>query len=359
MPVGPHSAAALVHLPLGDGTTPRILLNPDGRGIALWLEEVAGERQIVGKVIGSGENLAHVVFRTLGQVKHLQAAVDRRGNALMVWLHEKDGLFEVMAQSFDARGMVEWEQTPTSLGLHSTQAMEPRLAVNYREHAMVLWEVRDSFFEGLVASHFWPSDRIWSDRPVPVVSHATHQHQVVMDDQGNALALWIRPSEGQRSRLEASFYDGLSGEWETPVPLGSARTFSSPRLVMSGEGEALAAWCQGEDRGTARLFAKAFVKGKWEVERHSLDPGQGPITDLALALGTDGQAGILSVHHGPDGDGVTIHLRRSEWTAPAVLGAHSDLTRSAPQLRICAEGAFALWIQGEGEAKALVLAKTS
>ena len=174
--------------------------------------------------------LGHVVFRTPGLVRHLQVAVDRRGDALVVWLHEKVGRIEVMAHSFSTRGEA-WEKEPVILGLPSDPMASPRLAANQREHAMVLWEGQDSLFEGLLASHYWPSDRIWSDRPVPVVAHAAHHHQVAMDDHGNALALWIHAPYGQRGALEASFYNVQEGDWSEPVTLTTAQEISSSVML--------------------------------------------------------------------------------------------------------------------------------
>ena len=357
LPIGPGTKAALARLPLGEGTTPRIMLNPNGRGLAIWQQEAAGERHVLGMILGSGGQSAQVVFRTTGKVQHLQAAVDRRGNALVVWLHEKDGSFDVMAQAFDTRGQT-WEQRPTTLGLGSVVAVQPRIAVNHREHAMVLWEVQEGAFEGLVASHYWPADRIWSDRPMPVVARATHQHQVVIDDLGNALALWINTPYGQRSTLEASFYDAHLSEWSEPEFLSSAQAFSLPRLVMTGNGEAMAAWCQGEGHGPSRLYAKSFLNRKWDANVECLELGREPVRDFTIAMGPEGAAGVIAVQQGTDGDRIFVRLRQGPWSAPVQLGATSQAPLSSPRLVLCPAGASALWMQGVGKHKALTLAET-
>jgi hypothetical protein len=224
---------------------------------------------------------------------------------------------------------------------------------------MVLWGVLEKGFEGLVASHYWPSDRIWSDRPVPVVAHATSHHQVVMDDLGNALALWIHAPYGQRPTLEASFFDVHHSEWGAPETLGSAHSFSIPRLAMSGDGQALAAWCQGEEHGGSRLYAKAFVEGRWETDMECLDPGHGMVQDFAIALGSDGRAGLLALHHGSDGGWVSARLRSSVWSGPVALAPPTRTAHSSPRLVLCPEGTSALWIQGEGREQALILAETT
>jgi hypothetical protein len=357
MPIGPRSSPGIVRLPLGAGTNPRIVLNAEGKGIALWQSEAVGERQILGKILGGEEETTHVVFRTAGEIHHLQAAVDRRGNALVVWLLEKNGQLDVMAQSFDMRGLA-WEQPPTTLGIASGAAVEPRIAVNYKQQAMVVWQAAGDATEGLVASHYWPSELIWSDRPVPVVSHATSHHQVKMDDLGNALALWIHAPSGQRSSLQASFYDGLHSEWKEPVTLARAQTFSLPRLVMSGDGEALAAWCQAEGQGAPRLFAKAFVKGQWEAGVEACDLGYGPVRDFSLDISPGGEAGLLAVHRGSEGDLVSARLRGWGWSAPIPLAPASEAPCSSPQIRICPRGASAIWVRGAGRDTNLLLVET-
>lgn len=357
MPIGPHSAPALVRLPLEAGTTPRILLNPEGRGLALWQAEAGEERQILGKILGGGEGESHVLFRTPGLIHHLQAAVDRRGNALVVWLLELEGRFEVMAQSFDTRGKV-WEQAPTTLGLPHAATVVPRLAANHREHAMVLWETEGGGQEGLVASHYWPSDRIWSDRPVPVVDHATRQHQVVMDDLGNALALWIHAPRGRRSSLEASYYDGQRCEWGTPEVISTAQTFTHPKLVMMGDGEALAAWCQAEGHGASRLITKSFTGGAWEAGVECLELGHVPVREFGLDLSSEGRAGLIAVHHGPEGDSVSARLRQGAWGEAFTLTSNPSMVCALPQIRLCPQGASAIWLQGMGREGNLMLVET-
>jgi hypothetical protein len=266
-------------------------------------------------------------------------------------------MLEVMAQSYDARAGA-WKQDPSTLGFPSSTSAEPRIAMNHREHAMVLWEAERGGNLGLVASHYWPSDGIWSDRPVPVVDHATRQHRVVMDDQGHALAIWIHAPYGQRCSLQASRFQGQRCEWGEPEILSSAYAISQPQLVMTGTGDALAAWCQAEDRGATRLVAKSFAKGRWRVGVECLDLGHEPVREFALDLGADGQAGLVAVHRGTDGDWVSARRRSGEWSPTERLIPPSPQVCAAPQLRLCPQGASALWTQGLGQNRALILAET-
>jgi len=357
VPIGPHTSPALVRLPMGEGITPRVVVNANGHGVAVWQVEGAGERQIHGRILDETDHISTMIFRTEGKIHHLQGAVDRRGNALVVWLLEQQGRIEVMAQAFDTRSQ-SWEQSPTTLGTPSSASVVPRVAVNHREHAMVLWEVEDGPFQGLVASHYWPADRIWSDRPMPVVAYPTRHHRVVMDDLGNALALWIHAPYGQRSTLEASYYDGQRSEWGTPEILSNAQNFLSVKLVMAGNGNALAGWCQAEGHGASRLMTKAFRSGRWEAGMECLELGHGPVREFAIDLGQEGEAGLLAVHEGPDGDWVSARLRQRDWSASFPLLPASKMPCSSPRLRLCPQGASAMWIQGAGKQRSLFLAET-
>jgi hypothetical protein len=357
MPIGPRSSPGIVRLPLGEGTSPQIVLNADGRGIALWQIQTGLERQILGKILGGSAESARVLFRTEGEVRHLQGAVDRRGNAMVLWLLETGGPTEVMALAFDMRDLA-WEQRPTTLGIPSSPAAEPRIALNYRQNAMVVWQVEENAAEGLVASHYWPSDRIWSDRPVSVVSRATHSHQVAMDDLGNALAIWIHAPHGQRSQLEGCFYDGKHCEWGEPEVLARAQTLTLPRLAMSGDGEAFAAWGQAEGGRVSRLVTKFFGKGRWVAGLECLELEQGHIRDFAIDLGVDGRAALLATHRGAEGDWVSGRLRQKEWSPSTLLAPPSPAPCSAPRIRLCSQGASALWIQGVGTQGSLVLVES-
>jgi hypothetical protein len=303
-------------------------------------------------VLGSKGNPTHTIFSTPGRISHLQVAVDRRGNALVVWLQELNGSHEILALSFDIRAQA-WDQTPLRLGHPSSRPMEPRLAVNHREHAMVLWPSEGEEFQGLVACYYLPSERAWSDRPVPVVDRRTSAHRVAIDDAGNALALWIHSAHGERCGLESAFYDVRKSQWSEPEILAKAHTFLSPRLAMAGSGEALAAWCQAENSGTPRLFAKAFQQGKWEMEVERLDPGAGQVADFAIAIESQGHAGLLALHHGTEGYQAVVRWRDGEWSAPVRLGNLAQARLLDPHLALCPSGAVALWTLDAGKERIL------
>lgn len=358
LPVGPHVAPALARMPLGQGTRPRLLVNAEGRGMALWVDGIGGETQILGRALGASSGPTQVLQRTEGPVQQLQAAVDRRGNALVVWLQPGESGHDILARTFDLRS-ASWGEGAHRLG--STLGQEARvcLAANYREHALVLWQEEGPAEPRLVASHFWPTDRLWSDRPVPVVNRASQSHQVGMDDLGNALALWVHAPYGQRSTLEASAYDAQCCEWTPPVALAQAQVLSMPQLSMNGAGEALVAWCQAEGHGAVRLLCRTYARGRWLPGVDCLELGHEPVQAFSLALGTAGHACLVAVHRGPEGDWVSARRRQEEgWGEPHVLAPPAHTLYSQPLVQVCPQGASAVWMQGTGRERTLMLAET-
>lgn len=129
--LGVHDEAAFARISLGPGAEPRVSANLDGAGVAAWVADVAGGRSVLGLPIAAWRTpgATRILFSTPGQVHHLQVAADRRGGALVVWCHEFDGLFEVMAKRFDVRART-WDEEPAKLGPRTTYPLEPRLAMN-------------------------------------------------------------------------------------------------------------------------------------------------------------------------------------------------------------------------------------
>jgi len=346
-----------MRLPQGEGVNPLLAMNLEGKGAALWSACLEGETHILGKPLDRKDSPGRIIYRTAGSIHHLQVAVDRRGNLLVLWLHESQGLFEILAQAFDIRSQ-SWEQEPVRLGPPSTRPLEPRLAVNHREHAMALWAAAGEGLAGLVACHYLPSERAWSDQPVPVAERQTTLHRVAMDDAGNALALWIHSAQGTRCELESAFYDVRTSDWSEPQTLARAEAFHAPQLAMAGDGEALAAWCQGERSGIPRLFAKAFQKGRWENEVERLDPEYGQVHAFSIALGGTGRAALLSLQKGPDGYQALARVREDVWSLPSRLGAITRAPLAHPHLVLGPTGAAAIWTMDEGQSRTLCASVT-
>lgn len=358
MSFGPGMAEAMSRLPLGEGKDPRIAVNLEGKGVAIWTQDTGVEKQIIGMPFdptASVQPTSRMLFKTFGNPRDIQVYIDRRGSALVVWSHELDGKWETLAKHFDVRSKV-WDSEPTRLGPPVDHPLEPRLAMNRRGQAVVVWEQLTDRADCLVAAHYLPSEKQWSDRPVPVASGTAKEHQVAMDHAGNVMAVWVDHHYGQRPALQARLYSANRGDWCEPVVLATAQSFRQVRLAMTGTGEALAVWLQSEGTTLSFLHSKAFRNETWETQVTRLDGEGGRVTDFAMALGPKGLAGLFCLMQNQDSFAPMVRSRRKAWDPVAAVGPNSKLPHHHPVLSLCPEGNVAIWQVGAGAETQLVMA---
>jgi hypothetical protein len=356
--IGPGLEESMSRLPLGDGKDPRIAVNLEGKGVAIWIVDTGYEKQIIGMPFDPTAQIqpsSRLLFKTFGNPRDIQIAVDRRGSALVVWSHELDGMRETLAKHFDIRAK-EWDQEPTRLGPQVNHPLEPRLAMNRRGQAVVLWEELADTADGLVAVHYLPSEKQWSDRPVPVASGPAKEYQVSVDHAGNVMAVWVNHTYGKRPSLVAKLYAAERSDWCDPVVLATAQSFKQVRLAMTGTGEALAVWLQSEGTTLSFLHSKAFRNDQWEAQVTRLDGEGGRVTDYAMTLGPKGLAGLFCLAQSQDAFSPLVRSRMKSWDPVVVVGPKSTHAHHHPILSICPIGSVALWQVGSGGETQLVMA---
>lgn len=352
--LGPAHPIPEQSLPLGQGLEPKVFTNLDGRGIVLWIEDEGFERAIHGLPFDPGSPVRHssrCLFRTEGQIRHLQASVDRRGGVLALWSNELDGVWEVRTQSFDIRQQA-WNTESERLGEPASHPLEPVLAVNRKGKAAVLWQEDSAPPARLQVFHYLPSMKAWSDHPTVIAEGTFPEFRMTMDHLGNLLALWV-DTRGSRPRLWARTYLSAPSEWLEPQGLASAGRLQQLRLAMTGTGDALALWLHGEGSSPAVLHSKAYRQEAWDEEVTRLDTESGRIEDPTLALGPRGHAAILYVLRASDGDALIFRERRKEWAPSLRVATEPAAPLSRPRLALCPKGLVAVWCKGAGRATAI------
>jgi hypothetical protein len=358
--LGPGSEASFGRLPLGQGRNPELSVNQDGWGLAAWIVDGPTERTVTGLLLdpSQGRSSGRTLFRTTGGIRHLQVAVDQGGAALVVWSHDLGGEWEILAKRFDLRSQ-SWDGEPTRLGRKVRHPIEPRLAMNGRGEAILVWEAEAERADGLVAAFYLPSEQQWSDHPVPIAQGRIRDYQAAVDPAGDMMILWVNQDYGQRPALEARRFSADHGDWLEPQVLATAQGFKQVHLAMNEAGEALAVWLQSEGSSSAFLHSKAFRAGAWEERVTRLDSGSGKVDEFAMALGLEGAASLFCLAQRSDGQIPLLRDRHKAWEAPVPLGKPNASPLGQPILALCAAGSVALWSMGEGQDTRLVCAQRS
>lgn len=351
---------ALTGYPLGDGFAPKIAMNEGGRGVALWLQKENGQVQIQAARLSMDEIdiRPQTIFQTSGRVHHVQAGVDRRGGVIVVWVHESQAGWQILTRNYDFRSDT-WDIGPQVLGGWETSPLEPCFALNAHGQAMVLVPMQSTEYEGIVAYHYWPTERLWSDHAVPVAPRFGKDIRLIINRSGDALALWVLRSRGRKDQLESAYFRSSVSEWDKPCSLATAMSIRQTKLVMVANGKTLALWHQQEEGSITHFFGKHGISGAWDVQLERLDMDGSPARDCAVTQGPRGHMGLLLVHPGPTGELPVYLTWNGTWSMPTHLREAAGGQLSQPCLAMGTSYAAAVWRADEGGTRRLFYCRAS
>jgi len=332
---------------------PEIAMNYKGEMAVVWHEVEGPQARICARhMLGSAETWVPypVLLQTAaGEVHSLHTGMDLSGNIHAVWCLGVRGDYRVYASGYHAEDGV-WDTQPIVLGDPSPDPVFPQLAVNRAGQGLVIWsEEGAAGRDRIVACHYDPGARGWSDRPTLVAKGRASYHRMDLDARGNAIVLWVEEGEAGIKTLHASHLDAHTIEW-TPAPrLITGRSILWPQVGIDGQGRALAVWRQ-ESAGTMTLYAKRFAGGRWDEHRTHLVEDLGQSQAHALSVNAEGHA--LAIWFQSQGAQSAVCVRRFDGAAwsprPILLGAPGRKEIQDPGAFLSPGGhVAAIWRQGD------------
>ena len=188
--------------------------------------------------------------QALGQV-FPQVAVDAEGNAVAVWDHPTASTSIVQGAARTAGGA--W-QTPVTHSAAGQNAETADVAVAPRGNAVAVWG-RSIGTTSMVQGAVRAAGQSWQ---APVNLSAVSQDavipRVVVDPQGNAVAVWSvdRFSTQASSSIVQGAMRAAGRAWQAPLDIASAG--SIPDIAVDAQGTAVAVW--GGDIGRPRYLVE-------------------------------------------------------------------------------------------------------
>jgi hypothetical protein len=237
----------------GAGTAfdPQVAVDEYGHAFVLWI--------IPGSQRGTVWCNRYVVGRGWQEACALNAGhpgdvVDPRlvcgadGHAMAVWCQRLGAHYGVWASRHaPLSGWGEAERVGVDL---STSASSPQIALNARGDAIAVWDQSDGLGSSVWANRCVAARGWGMASPILIDSLGdAGSPQVVLDDMGNAMAMWIQ-SMGSHFGVQASRYSRGRG-WDRPayVQSGNAESLGTPQIAMDASGNAVAAWLQVDPAG--------------------------------------------------------------------------------------------------------------
>jgi len=299
-------------------------------------------------------------------------ALTARGDAIAVWSRPAGGRDADVFASYRPAGSLHW-QTPRRLD--RTVSPEPRVAVNDRGAAAVVWEhFASDYSERRLLAATRSSKGGWDEttRLSPAGEFSNHP-DVGIDAAGNATAIsvlqgrieavyrpaggpWQEPHllpylvdfslavgrdghavvVGRRDNTTVSAIRGAGGTWAGVIDLDVGRI---PAVAIGAGGAAVVVWSKsvaGNDVVRAATFEPE--RGWGEPEDLSFSDGQATDPDVAV----DDKGAAVAVWNAAVDVESSYRLGGGDWQRPAVVSPPG--TRLVPSVAISANGrALAVW----------------
>ena len=270
---------------------------------------------------------------------------DTFGNAVAVWSDWLNGTNSVVRASRFIGATESWSAS-VILSTPNRVATEARVAVAPNGDAVAVWQEADGARALIYSARL--TGGAWSV-PLPLSAAGDDDvlADVAIDQTGNAIALWVRRSDGLR--IYRARYSASSGTWGGAVPLSASAVRGYPRVEFDGSSNAIAVWVSEVDADHSVIKAARYVgvTDTWSAIADISAPDQYAYWP-ELAVNASGNA-VAVWTYGPRGaPGAVVQAARFNvaslsWPAPQTL---SELAaqNASPRVAIDATGrATAVW----------------
>ncbi|MFV8783030.1 Ig-like domain-containing protein [Microbulbifer sp. SA54] len=277
------TAADLVHSETAGLLKPQVIYHDNGDAIAVW-SQAADDIQLWASHFSAGSGWGAAVQVSTGsplQNFDFSLAADDSGNALVAWQQLGAG---VWVSHYD-RDTATWG-SPVNLN-DKTTGGGAQVALDNSGNAIAVWSEGIGMVSDIWASYYTAGIGWGSPELIEQGAGFAYGPSLDLDDSGNAIAVWQQDDGSEMSIYANRFVSGAG--WGTAAPLmdGAPESWGAA-VAMDDDGNAIAIWI--EDNGSRDLWSNRYdaVDG-WGsavlLENHSENVG-----DPQLAMNDSGTA---------------------------------------------------------------------
>jgi len=227
-------ANALLESAPGEAWDPQVAVDPAGHAMAVWHQWDGTNSSIWQNryVPGVGWNNATLIESDPGDATSPQVGMDSAGNAMAVWQWFDGAATSIRAIRYDVA--TGWG-IATPVESNSTDAWNPRLAVDPAGNAVAAWEGPYAIW----ASHYavevgWETPNLLHPDPGGYAAAP----EVAINPAGDAVVVWQGRLGGGSLRVRAASY-ALGIGWGSAVPLeGYGSNLWFPQIALDPAGYA-------------------------------------------------------------------------------------------------------------------------
>jgi hypothetical protein len=257
---------------------------------------------------------------------------------------QNDGMQNnIWANRFTTSG--GWE-TAQPVEDSSEAAEKPSIAIDSNGNALALWNEFDGVAFNIMASRFTPASGWSVARAIEINAGNAEEPQVVFDANGNAMAVWVQPSNGFRSIWANRFTVGVG--WGIAQLIESQDTGHAARPSLAVEPNGNAMVVAGILNGAAAdIWAIRFVPATGWGAPQLIEGNPNGAADARVAIDANGNAvAVWRQIDGPTNVWSNRFTPATGWAAAQLIEADNQGTgaETEPSINFDASGnAVAVW----------------
>jgi hypothetical protein len=237
----------------------------DSKAVAAFqvLWKTTSESNIVSYEENLGVFDSSTLFSTIVGSANPQVAIDNAGNSIVVWQNSAGGVSSIYARR-NVGGT--WDDPFKVSGTLAGNSSTPQIGMNRYGNAFAVWRQSFGGASDIYVSQFDSASKTWSPPSSSKLNTtAAEVPQVVLDDTGNAIAVWqecevtLTPTADFLCVKARRLAAGPGKTWNavSKLDLASFAGASNPRVAINGSGSVVAIWEQSD--GTINhVYANRF-----------------------------------------------------------------------------------------------------
>jgi hypothetical protein len=323
----------------------QLAVSPAGRAVAVWECPKGGNTivQAATRAVGGGWSQPHDLSAPGHDANAPQVALDRAGEALVVW--SRSNGTNVVVQAAMQRTNGTW-LAPQDVSGPGLDVDRPDVALDARGNAVAVWRRSDGSSSVILAATRTAAG-LWSTPQALSSGGYSERPRIGIDSAGDAVVVWSL--NAAHVRVQAAVRRA-GGSWGQPETLSdSAADGLQPQVAVNLRGDAVAAWASFDGRTYVIQGSSRPRGGAWAPVR-DISPRSPDLGAPKIAL--DAAGGALAVWRGLRSAHERIQAARrpaqGAWSAPRLISsgaAEADLPDVA--LDTAGNGA-AIWQAGNG-----------
>jgi hypothetical protein len=231
--------------------TPEVAVDADGDAVVVWRSHdganyrIQLRRRYADGTLGPVQNGVSLAGQN---AFNPQVAVDPDGNAVIVWYAREGRNWRIQARWHHLFGLWKPVQTLSAAGQDATA---PQLAVDRHGNAVVVWQRNDGTNDRIQARTRFANGALGPVQNLSAAGENAEQPQVAADRDGNAVIVWrFGGASDYRIQARTRAMDGTLGPVQTLSEAGQDASFPQVAVRRGGAvDKALAVWSRFD--GTA------------------------------------------------------------------------------------------------------------